>query len=98
MEAFPEDYVAHNLPLLVLSGIGQDEDGPSTSSDNSTKLLQEGGFRIRTNTPPLTGRTSLSLLRAFLAFDGTDASKTRKLLREKDSLGPFKIRRVGRVG
>ncbi len=98
MEAFPDDYVAHNLPLIVLSGIGHDEQAASESTECSRHLLQEGGFRVRTNIPPLTDPAAEILLQTFLRFDSTSDSSNNKSLSASDSPGAFKIKRVGRVG
>lgn len=98
MEAFPEDYVAHNLPLILLSGIGHDEEAFSEASERSRNLLQEGGFRIRTDTPPLTDTAADNLLRTFVAFDSTSNGFNNKSVYARGSPGAFKIKRVGRVG
>lgn len=98
MEAFPEDYVAHNLPLILLSGIGPDEKASLDSSERSRTLLQEGGFRIRTEVPPLTDRLADDLLGSFLGFDATNDGFNSKTLSPRGNLGVFKIKRVGRVG
>ena len=98
MEAFPEDYVAHNLPLILLSGLGQDDQSALESTGRSRNLLQEGGFRIRTDVQSLTDPTSENLLQAFLGFDSTSHRVNSRKVSERDSPGAFKIKRVGRVG
>lgn len=98
MEAFPEDYIAHNLPLILLSGIGHDGQAPSGSSERSRNLLQEGGFRIRTDLPPLADSASEHLLQTFLSFDSTNHISKSKDVPVKDDAGAFRIKRVGRVG
>lgn len=97
MEAFPEDYVAHNLPLIVLSGIGHDERA-ADSTERSRNLLQEGGFRIRTDLPSLTDLVAENLLQTFLRFDSTGDGFNGKRVFARDSPGAFRIKRVGRVG
>jgi trafficking protein particle complex subunit 11 len=94
MDAFPEDFVAHNLPLILLSGIGTD-DTPLEPPKHSRNLLQEGGFRIRTDTPPLTNPVAEDLLQAFLTFNARGDGFNRSW---RVSPGAFKIKRVGRVG
>ena len=98
MEAFPEDYVAHNLPLILLSGIGHGEQATPGSTERSRNLLQEGGFRIRTDLPSLTDPASEHLLQTFLSFDSTNRISKSKDVPVKDNPGAFKIKRVGRVG
>ncbi|KAF7505720.1 hypothetical protein GJ744_000486 [Endocarpon pusillum] len=98
MEAFPEDYIAHNLPLILLSGIGHGEQAAPDSTERSRNLLQEGGFRIRTDVPPLTDSASEDLLQTFLSFDSTNRISESKDVSVKDKPGAFNIKRVGRVG
>jgi trafficking protein particle complex subunit 11 len=98
MEAFPEDYIAHNIPLILLSGIGHDEQAVSESTERSRRLLQEGGFTIRTDVPCLTDPASRILLDAFLFFDLTSDGFSGRSASARDSPGVFKIKRVGRVG
>jgi trafficking protein particle complex subunit 11 len=98
MEAFPEDYVAHNVPLILLSGIGHNENAALEAKDGSRILLQEGGFRIRAETPPLTDPAAENLVRAFFAFDLTTDGFYSNSASTKESPGAFAIKRVGRVG
>lgn len=98
MEAFPEDYIAHNLPLILLSGIGDDEEGVAEPAEGSGNLLQDGGFRIRTYIPSLTDPASRDLLQAFLGFNSTSDGFDRRSASTRGSLGAFKIKRIGRVG
>jgi hypothetical protein len=97
MEAYPEHYIAHNLPLILLSGIGHAENAGLESPERSRNLLQEGGFRIRTDIPPLTDPTSENLLRTFLSFDSAIHANTKDVS-TRDKAGAFKIKTVGRVG
>jgi trafficking protein particle complex subunit 11 len=97
MEAYPEHYIAHNLPLIILSGISYAENTAPESPERSRNLLQEGGFRIRTDVPPLTDPTSEKLLRKFLTFDSTFHGNTKDAS-TRNRPGAFKIKRVGRVG
>lgn len=98
MEAFPEDYVGHNLPLIFLSGIGHEEPAVSERTERPGNLLQEGGFKIRTDIPPLTVPVAQDVLRAFLGFDSTNDAFKSTSISTRDSPGVFKIKRVGRVG
>ena len=98
MEAFPEDYVEHNLPLIFLSGIGHDEQAASEPTGRSGNLLKEGGFKIRTDVPPLTEPAAEIVLQAFLNFDSTNDAFNSTGASTRDRPGAFKIKRVGRVG
>lgn len=97
MEAFPEDYISHNVPLILLSGIGRDDDLGSERG-NARGLLQEGGFRIRRDLPFVTNATAEAVLRAILSFDSTSDGFQKIKVSARDGLGPFKIRKIGRVG
>lgn len=96
MEAFPQDYIAHNVPLIFLSGIGQEAIERSERSPRG--LLQDGGFRIRRDSPAVTGRAAEEVLKTFYMFgasrNGLDQSPTSS----KDGPGPFKFTNTGQVG
>lgn len=99
MESFPDDFVLHNLPLILLSGLGHDDDPTSLQqAQRSTSLLQDGGFRIRTETPPLTDPVAQHLLQTFLGFDASNAGTNGKKTFVRASPLAFKIQKVGRVG
>ena len=99
MEAYPKDYIEHNLPLIVLSGLPSQSDPSKEAPEQSRNPLLEGGFRIRTDTAPLTGSAAESLLRAFLAGDSSDAPWNNRPTPVKgDNGGTFRIKSVGRVG
>jgi hypothetical protein len=99
MEAYPKDYVEHNLPLIVLSGLPSQSDPSKEAPEQSRNPLLEGGFRIRTDAAPLTGSAAESLLQAFLAGDSSDAPWNNRPTPVKgDNGGTFRIKSVGRVG
>jgi hypothetical protein len=99
MEAYPKDYVEHNLPLIVLSGLLSQSDLSKEAPEQSRNPLLEGGFRIRTDAAPLTGSAAESLLQAFLAGDSSDAPWNNRPTPVKgDNGGTFRIKSVGRVG
>lgn len=98
MEAFPKDYVDHNLPLICLSGIGHDEQAASEPERRSGSLLKDGGFKIRTDVPPLTDAAAEIVLRAFLNFDSSNDTLNTAAASTRNSPGAFKIKTVGRVG
>ncbi|KAJ5546892.1 hypothetical protein N7494_004477 [Penicillium frequentans] len=70
MDAYPEDYVNHNLPLILLSGLEagvEDENGSSVDYP----LLAETGSRIFSDFPPLSGAVAEELRSALLEEDGS---------------------------
>ena len=99
MEAYPKDYVEHNLPLIVLSGLPSQSDVPKDAPEQWRNSLLEGGFRIRTDAAPLTGSVAEVLLKAFLAAGSSDAPwNSRTTLAKTENGRGFCIKSVGRVG
>lgn len=97
MNAFPEDYVVHNLPLIVLSGL-EDEQDDTNSGGRARNLLSEGGFRIKTDLPPVKGQTAQFLLRALLDYDSSERPLHGRGLAQTDQHAVFRIQSAGRVG
>ncbi|KAJ6190140.1 hypothetical protein N7519_000161 [Penicillium mononematosum] len=72
MDAYPEDYVNHNLPLVLLSGLEADpEKEPGTPSDYP--LLSEKGTHIFSDFPPLSGAVAEELRSLLLEEDSSQA-------------------------
>lgn len=97
MNAFGIDYIVHNLPLIILSGLDSRDRSHSDVSTSKQQYLQEGGFRIKSDLPGLESPIADSLRTAFLAYDGSHT-----LWRPQPAFSPslklFKIKTVGRVG
>ncbi|CAG8118969.1 unnamed protein product [Penicillium olsonii] len=68
MDAYPEDYVDHNLPLVLLSGLEADD---TAAVPPSYPLLAERGTHIFSDFPPLSGGVAAELRSLFLQEDGT---------------------------
>lgn len=70
MDAYPDDYVNHNLPLVLLSGL---EAGPEDNNETLPKypLLAERGHHIFSDFPPLSGAVAEELRQVLLAEDGS---------------------------
>jgi hypothetical protein len=100
MDAYPEDYVNHNLPLVLLSGL---ETGPEDGSDPSVEypLLPERGHKIFSDFPPLSGAVAEDLRRVLLEEDGSKMPWTASLGSSGSSASPhigYRIKSTGRVG
>lgn len=99
MDAYPEDYVNHNLPLVLLSGLeAEDEDNPEVSINYP--LIQEKGPKIFSDFPPLGGAVAEDLRRALLEQDGSQMPwKSRVNINGNPSASNigFKIKSIGRV-
>lgn len=98
MNAFPSDYVVHNLPLLLLSGLESESVKEQDATDHSKVLLREGGFRIKTDVPPVSGDVAKALRDTFLRSDASLAKWNGKAISAKAYGGGYRIRSVGRVG
>ncbi|PPJ53393.1 hypothetical protein CBER1_01000 [Cercospora berteroae] len=93
MDAYPPDYVQHNLPLVLLSGLGQlDHD-----SAKSPPARQESGARISTESPECRSDQAKRLLQAFRSLDGTDSVWNSSAQPGPTSSIRFKIKAVGRT-
>lgn len=100
MDAYPEDYVNHNLPLVLLSGLEAEAEGGSTSSD-SYPLLAVKGPKVFSDFPPLSGAVAEDLRRVLLEEDGTQMPwKSGLLSSNGNSSSPhmrYRIKSAGRV-
>lgn len=98
MNSFPDDYIVHNLPLVVLCGLEPGENNDSIASDKTRTYLGEGGFRIRADIPPVHGDTAEELRDRILSYDSAGAPWHSKQPGKQGPAYAFKIRSVGRVG
>lgn len=97
MDAFGDDYVVHNLPLLLLSGLEGRQHARSDVSQSAASPLYEGGFRVRTDLPPLDSSDAVRLRDTFLAQDGTQGVWKAQSPSSTQGKG-FRVRSIGRVG
>lgn len=97
MDAYPQDYVNHNLPLILLSGLEagvEDDNGSSVDYP----LLAETGPRIFSDFPPLSGAVAEELRSALLEEDGSQ--KPWRSTVSATGTAPqikYKIKSIGRV-
>jgi hypothetical protein len=70
MDAYPQDYVNHNLPLVLLSGLEADAEDDSRNGVDYP-LLAEKGAKIFSDFPPLSGAVAEELRRVLLEEDGS---------------------------
>lgn len=91
MDAFGQEYTVHNLPLLFISGLG-----PSDESEDTKKRHQpqEGGFRVKTDLPPIESDLGDTVKTVLADYDGSAAPWSTLSAQSK----LFTIRNVGRVG
>ena len=86
MDGYASAYVAHNVPLLVVSGLG------SAPQDKSN--APEGAIRIASEIPPLESEDAQVLLRHF---KDSDAGELAWNAREYSGRNKFRVKIVGRV-
>jgi len=98
MDAYPDDFVVHNLPLVLLSGLEADTAQDTTIRDKSQAYLGDGGFRIRAELPALHHPLTENLRNILLSFDSSKAAWHSPSPDKTDQNHTFKIQSVGRVG
>lgn len=98
MDGYPPDYVGHNLPFIILFGLGSTEVKPPLEVERDFPLLQEKGIYISSELPSVTGSIADDLLKSFHEFDARDASWNNRPGRGKMGTMGFTYRTVGRVG
>jgi hypothetical protein len=86
MDGYAPAYVAHNVPLLVVSGLG--------SPPKDDTKLQVGGARIISEIPSVESDDAQTLLRHF---EDSDASNLAWNGREHNGRNNFRVKVVGRV-
>lgn len=94
MEAFPAAYTEHNLPLIVLSGLGE---RPDDATKPLEPALRDNGTQIRLSSEPCAGESVSALLEQLLQFDAFSQPWNAS-----SSPGPagrmkYKMRTTGRV-
>lgn len=97
MESYPADYVVHNLPLVLLSGLEPDK-AETPTGEATQEYLAEGGFRVRAELAPLRHPQIKDLRAALLSYDGSNAPWRVQPADKTEQAHAFKIRSVGRVG
>ncbi|PBP26987.1 hypothetical protein BUE80_DR002055 [Diplocarpon rosae] len=83
MDGYAPAYVAHNIPLLVVSGLG-----PGTEEEP-----KRNGSRVTSEIPPVDSDDALSLLRNFKDGDASDLAWNA---REHSGRNKFRVKTVGR--
>ena len=84
MDGYAPAFVAHNLPFIIVSGLGNSHE---ESTENS-------GIRITSELPPVESEDGRVLLRHFKEGDAGDLAWNG---REHVGRNKFKIKAVGRV-
>ena len=95
MQAYPPQYTEHNLPLILLSGLGEQQDGANTGSSIPRP---ESGTKFACSSPECDGERARNLLHQFLRLDGRDAAWNSQALSGPSGALKYYMKAIGRVG
>ncbi|KAL2802807.1 Gryzun, putative trafficking through golgi-domain-containing protein [Aspergillus granulosus] len=98
MDAYPQHYVAHNLPFVLLSGLETDDSQADLNAEGlGYPLLKEHGVTIESDFPPLDGPLAEELRSLFLSEDASrDPWDPRDDLDVENPRVEYKVKSVGR--
>jgi len=85
MDGYPTAYVAHNLPLLVVSGLEPLE---------SSGTVENGGIKISSELPCVETEEAQALLKHFKNSDGSELAWNSRVHSGRNK---FRVKTVGRV-
>lgn len=95
MDVYPTGYVEHNWPLLLLFGL--DGQGEATTDAQERSLLQDGGFTVKSDLPPVSGDRVDSLVEELRKADGATQPWRPKASGNQGGLIGYRIKSTGRV-
>ena len=96
MEAYPQSYVAHNIPYVVLSGLRSNSD--AKFSKPAKQLIDREGINIDSNWPLVENERAADLLGEIMGWHN-DADAYDYYVRNEDEILPrFHFKVAGRVG
>ncbi|KAL4946214.1 hypothetical protein BDV06DRAFT_182976 [Aspergillus oleicola] len=95
MDAYPQPYVANNLPFILLCGLETDGGQSKLEADETAyPLLKENGTLIESDFPPLDGSVAEELRGVFLREDASNGAREDAPAEEPKT--EYKIKSVGR--
>lgn len=98
MDAYPEDYIAHNLPYVLLCGLEADTEDPAESPNVQYPFLFTKGTEVSSDLPPVSGPVAEELRKALLEEDASEAPwNSLNEIRRTGGIG-LKVKSIGRVG
>ncbi|KAK0365633.1 hypothetical protein LTR94_006224 [Friedmanniomyces endolithicus] len=92
MQAYPQEYVEHNLPLVFLSGLGERQDHTGVAPSK-----RENGTRIVTGSAECSGVRARQLLDQLLNLDGSKQPWNAQALPGPSSTLKWRMRTIGRT-
>ena len=96
MEDFPREYTEHNLPLVLLSGLGENDGRPDGGDQQIPR--QESGTPISMQSAECEGDRARQLLQQLLQQDGRDQAWSAKALAGPTGTMKYAMKPIGRVG
>lgn len=93
MEAYPPEYVEHNLPLVLLSGLGHE-----SAKVGKAALRQDSGPRLVLESGECSGQQAEQLLEALQNLDATEKASNDAASSGSSGLLGYKMKAIGRVG
>jgi trafficking protein particle complex subunit 11 len=97
MDAYPPEYVDHNLPLIVLSGLEPTTDHGVLPPVQDV-LPGRATITLSAEIPAVTGERAQQLLHELLSADGRDAPWNARGLNHRGNTIAYRMRTAGRVG
>lgn len=95
MEDFPPDYTEHNLPLVLLSGLGE---GDGVGQAKKGFPRQESGTKLVIQTGDCEGERARHLLQHFVKRDGSISAWNASSLPGPVGSLKYRMQPIGRVG
>lgn len=95
MDIYPREYIRHELPLVLLSGLGEQEDQGTAGQTDSR---QASGSRIINGSPECFGDRATQLLDQLLIHDGSDVPWDSSTLPRTSGQFKYRLKAIGRVG
>lgn len=94
MDDLPTDYTEHNLPLVLLSGLGDEDD---VGGDGGGLPRQGSGTKLVIQTPECEGERARHLLQQFVNRDGSFLAWNSNALPGPTGTLRFRMQAIGRV-
>ncbi|PYH82098.1 hypothetical protein BO82DRAFT_431935 [Aspergillus uvarum CBS 121591] len=97
MDAYPEDYVTHNLPFILLSGLESESEENREDTSNNYPFLHDKGATIDSDLPSLSGSVAEELRRVLLDEDASHVAGSPREEEHIDSArAQYRIKSIGR--
>ena len=98
MAGYPEHCITHNVPLVVLFGLGAESSIVEDEATKGYRLTQDQSTVVSTNLPCADGPVADNLIRCFDQLDARHAAWNSRPGKGKMGSMGFTYRRIGRVG